>query len=102
MKGFVRAVYQSQGGINQDGEPIPAVKTWGEYSPCLYSANTLSNKGVYVGGEFQESSFTITLKNMSFKADFIQLANSKKELVCEKQVLSLEVLDSVKRVKITL
>jgi len=102
MKGFVRAMYQTLGGINEDGEPIAAVKTWGEYILCQYAANTLSNKGVYVGGEFQESSFTITLKDMSFKADFIQLSNSRKELVCEKQVLSLEVLESVKRVKITL
>jgi hypothetical protein len=101
MKGFVRAKYQTMGGINHDGEPVPAVSSWGEFSSCLYHANTLSNKGVYVGGEFQESSFTITLRDMSFKAEFIQLFNSTKELVCEKRVLSLEVLDSVKRVKIT-
>ena len=94
-------MHQTLGGINEDGGHSAAVKTWGEYILCQYAANTLSNKGVYVGGEFQESSFSITLKDMSFNADFIQLSNSKKELVCEKQVLSLEVLESVKRMKIT-
>lgn len=102
MNGSVRKKFQVAGGINSDGEPTPATVSWGDAVPCKYFANTLSNKGTYQDGEFTQSEYIITVKDMSFNADQIQLLNSREKVVCEKRVLSLEVLEDVRRVKITI
>lgn len=102
MNGTVRKKIQVAGGINEDGEPTPATVSWGDSVPCKYQANTLSNKGVYDDGEFTQSEYSITVKDMSFNADQIRLLNSREKVVCEKRVLSLEVLEDIRRVKITI
>lgn len=101
MNGTVRKKFQASGGVNSDGEPTPSTVSWGDAVPCKYSANTLSNKGTYQDGEFTQSAYIITVKDMSFTADQIQLLNSRENVVCEKRILSLEVLEEIRRVKIT-
>ena len=101
MDGFVRALIQTSGGFNEDGEPIPATTNFGVPVPCKYHANTLNNRGRYQDGEFTVSSYIITTKDMEFVAEQIQLTDNSCKVVCEKRVQSLEVLTTIKRVKIT-
>lgn len=101
MEGSVRKKFHVAGGVNADGEPTPSTVSWGDPVPCKYVANTLSNKGTYQDGEFTHSEYIVTIKDLSFSADQIQLLNRQEKVVCEKRVLSLEVLDDIRRVKIT-
>ena len=84
----------------QTGEPIKALPIVEVPVKCLYSSVHVSNHGVYSEGEFQKSSYTITTKDLSFFASRIKLLDSFGNSVCEKEVLSLELLSEVKRVKI--
>ena len=101
MEGLIRARIQAAGGINDDGEPVEAMSSWGDPVPCKYFANTLNNRGTYQDGQFTISEYIITTKMMSFKADQIRLTDEKGLIICEKSVQSLEVLSTVRRVKIT-
>lgn len=102
MDGYIRKVNQTQGSFNDDGEPIAASVTYGSYIPCKYHANTLNNKGRYQDGEFTASEYIITTREMNFAAEQIELSNMLKNVVCQKPVQSLEVLESVMRVRITI
>ncbi len=102
MKGII---IRTDSGIvaqinEQTGEPIKVSSPVEVPVKCLYSSNNLNNHGVYSEGEFQKSSFSITTKDLSFFAHRIKLLDSFGKFVCEKDVLSLELLSEVKRVKI--
>ena len=101
MKGTVRAKGFIGGGFNEYGEPIPTTIEWGNPVECSYYANTLNNRGRYSGGVFTQSEYTITTEDMDFDAKQIRLTDSRGKVVCEKVVQSIEVLEDVQRVKIT-
>lgn len=102
MDGYIQKVIQAEGGLNADGEPIMAHETYGEKVSCKYMANTLNNRGSYMDGKFTMSSYIITTKDMSFEADQIRLLDREEKKVAEKLVQSLEVLTTIKRVRITI
>jgi hypothetical protein len=101
MNGTVQTQIVVESGENEYGETIPASIEWGEKTECRYHANTLDNRGRYDGGKFTQSSYIITVFDMEFTAKVIRLFNSRNNLVCEKEVQSLEVLENVQRVKVT-
>lgn len=103
MKGILKAKVVGVGtepAFDNDGNPIEIATTFGLGIDCKYfSANR--NDVVDIGdGTFVQASYVITVKDMSFDATIIQLINSRNEIVCEKDVKSLEVLENIKRVKI--
>ena len=102
MEGKIKSMTQNALGSNENGEPIVVESFFGDEIPCKYYANRFNNKGTYVDGIFTQQEYSITIKDMSFDATQIQLINSRGNVVCEKRVQSLEVLESVKRVKITI
>lgn len=101
MNGRIQSQIVSGGGENEYGETIAAQTTWGEKVNCKYQANTMNNRGRYTDGEFTQSAFTITITDMNFTANVIRLFDSRDNEVCIKEVQSLEVLESIQRVKIT-
>jgi hypothetical protein len=101
MKGYIQAQIQTGGGKNQFGELVPAEISWGSKKECRYHANVLNNRGKYEDGKFTQSAYIITLFDMDVEASIIRLFNSKDNLICEKEVQSLEILEDVQRVKIT-
>lgn len=103
MKGFVSPQTFIPGHIDEDtGLPVEDKVDWGKDYECNYYPNTLSNKGVNVGGKFQQSEYEITIYDMGFDAKVVRLKNSKGKIIAEKEVKSLLELESVQRVKITL
>lgn len=101
MDGTISAKIKTGGGNDPEtGTPIPVESSWSEPVECKYKANLLNNKGRYLGGTFQQASYEITTTDMSFTAAIIRLFDSRNNLVCEKEVMSLEVLEFVNRVKI--
>ncbi|MFV0536835.1 MAG: hypothetical protein ACK5M3_05605 [Dysgonomonas sp.] len=102
MNGFIQAQIQTSGGENEYGEPIPANIDWDEKKECKYYANTLNGRGRYEDGKFTQSAYIITVFDMDFSATVVRLFNSKGKLVVEKEVQSLEELEEVQRVKVTI
>lgn len=101
MDGSISAKIKTGGGTNPvTGDSIPVGYSWAEPVKCRYKANELSNKGRYKGGTFQQASYEITTPDMDFRAEMVKLFDSRNNLVCEKEVMSLEVLEYVHRVKI--
>lgn len=101
MDGMIQAKITTGGGLNPEtGEPTPVSFSWDTPVPARYKANMLSNRGRYDGGTFKMSSYEITTPDMDFRASIIRLFDSRNNMVCEKEVMSLEVLEYVHRVKI--
>lgn len=103
MNGIIQAKIKIGGGSNPEtGATIPVEASWGVPVECKYKANLLNNKGRYEGGTFQQAAFEITTTDMNFQASIVKLFDSRNNLVCEKEVMSLEVLEYVQRVKIVI
>jgi len=100
MKGTIQSRIKPTTGFNDKGEPTVSALSWGSPVECLYFANNYSNRGTYQDGMFTQSEFNITTKDLSFTATEIQLKDKSGNVVCQKQVQRLEILDSIKRVKI--
>jgi len=101
MKGFINSQIVLPGYIDDDGVPVPGSTDWGVDVECMYFANVNNNKGRYPDGVFKQTAFEITTEDMSFDAKIIRLKDRKGNTICEKEVQSLEELESVQRIKIT-
>lgn len=102
MEGKIRSLTEATTTFDEDGNPVVVPNVFESDIPCKYvSAN--KNDVVSVGdGTFTQANYIITIKDMSFTAKQIQLFNSKGVLICKKNIMVLEVLESIKRVKITI
>ena len=101
MDGQIKKKVVTGGGIDSEtgiGEPVTT--SWSDPVPCKYYATELDNKGRYEDGKFHQSSYTITTENMDFDADFVRLFDNRGKLRAEKEVISIETLDLVQRIKI--
>lgn len=102
MNGYICKQIMTGGYIDDNGVPVPGTTTWGSDVECKYFANVSNNKGRYEEGEFKQASFEITTEDMDFIAGVIQLKNSKKAIIATKEVLSLEELEDIQRIKLTI
>jgi hypothetical protein len=102
MNGTIKAQVVVGSSIDSYGEPTQGTVAFGDSVPCKYVSNNRSNRGTYTDGIFTQAEFILTIKDMSFSASRIKLFDSKGVQICEKQVQSLEVLEDVKRIKITI
>lgn len=103
MRGTIAAKVSIGGGSNPEtGEPIPVTYAWGDPVECLYKAVELSNRGRYTDGEFEQAAYVVTTDSMEFAGTYMLLKDSRGNVVCEKEVISLEILEDVQRVKIVL
>lgn len=101
MKGFINAQIVVPDYFDDNGKPVPGSVNWDSDVECKYFANINNNKGRYPDGVFKQTAFEITTDDMNFDAKMIRLKNRKGEVICEKEVQSLEELESVQRIKIT-
>lgn len=102
MNGYINAQIGTEGYIDENGIPVQGSIDWGPDVECKYFANVNNNKGRYPDGEFKRIAYEITTENMNFEAKIIRLKDSKGRVICEKEVQSLEELEDVQRVKITI
>lgn len=103
MLGTIAAKVQLGGGNDPvTGQPIPVTYDWGTAVECQYKAIELSNRGRYADGEFQQASYVVTTDSMEFEGSYMLLKDSRGDVVCEKEVISIERLEDIQRVKIVL
>lgn len=102
MNGYINAQIVVGGYIDElTGIPVEDAVSWGKDVECKYFANVNNNKGRYPDGEFKQTAYEITTDDMTFRSKIIQLKNSRKEVILTKEVQSLEELEDIQRVKIT-
>lgn len=98
--GYLQIKVVVGGGLNDDGEPIPAGTDWGEKIPCSIKTLTDSRKGRYDDGEFRIASFEILIEEIKdFNPPHVKLNRYDVDLG-EFTVQSVEPLKTVGRVKI--
>jgi uncharacterized protein YcnI len=102
MNGTIQAQIITGGGKDADGYPIKPVITWSNSIECKYIENTFNNRGKYIDGGFTQMSFSITLFDLDFDAKIVRLTSNRGKIICEKEVQSLNVLEEIQRVKITI
>ena len=102
MNGTVQAQIITGGGVGLDGYPLKPTIDWGSPVECKYIENTFNNRGKYIDGSFTQMSFSITLFDLDFDAKIVRLTSNRGKIICEKEVQSLNVLDEIQRVKITI
>jgi len=103
MRGYISSRSNADDYIDEEtGMPVTGEVEWSGDIECSYKANSLSNRGVYIDGFFKQASYEITTEDMTFEGDYIRLKNRKGEVIWESEVLSLEELDSIQRIKIVI
>jgi len=102
MNGIIQAQIILGGGRDIDGTIIPSTVSWGKEVECKYIENTFNNRGKYIDGEFTQMAFSITLTDLDFDAKILRLTSNRGKMICEKEVQSLNVLEDIQRVKITI
>lgn len=102
MNGKIKTKVVAQYEFDEDGNPIGSDLGFGFEIPCKYVSASRNDTFESGDGIFSQASFVVTVSDMSFDAKHVMLINSRNEIVCEKNVKSLEVLEAVQRVKIIL
>ena len=100
MNGIIKTKQVSAPDFDEDGNPTGADASFVNGIPCKYVSANRNDVFDIGGGIFVQASYIITVRDMDFASKQIQLTNSRNELICELDVKSLEVLESIKRVKI--
>lgn len=103
MRGYISSRISLGDYIDEEtGMPVQGGEGWSSDIECRYKANSLNNRGAYVDGFFKQASYEITTEDMTFEGDYIRLKNRKGTVIWESEVLSLEELDSIQRIKIVI
>lgn len=102
MDGFIQAKIFGNSNASTGGEPVAVTSSFGEKVECRYISTLLNKKGRYEGGTFTQSSYEIVIDEMDFNASVIKLIDSRDNEVCTKEIQSIEVLESIQRIKITI
>lgn len=66
VSGYIQVIGEAGGGFDAKGNPIEAHETIGEPIPCNFVRNQYQGHGLYEGGEFTSSSYTILIEKQSF------------------------------------
>lgn len=106
MKGYVSSRISNNGDIDiPSGLPVADDANWTEKIECQYLPNSRSTVGVYQEGQFRVASYEITIDTLDWNIDnvtMICLFNSKGSEISRKQVLTLDELEDIQRIKITI
>jgi len=101
VRGTIATRVTEGGGLHPTtGEPIPVTFIWTDETECLYTPVQNSNQGRYTDGTFKQASYTITTEKMDFAAQLLRLTNSRGQVAYEGEIISVEVLEDIQRVKI--
>lgn len=61
--GTLRYCTFTEGGFNDDGEPIAGSEEWSDAIPCLIEVKTDSSDGIYEDGTFHQSSYEVLVED---------------------------------------
>lgn len=106
MRGYVTSRITTEGGIDEStGLPIPEVTDWTEQVECQYYPNRKSTVGSILEGKFRLASYEITIHTTDWRLDevsLIRLIDQKGKVISESEVLTLDNLEDIQRIKITI
>lgn len=91
------------GGIDGNGDPIPASENWSEPIDCLIHQNTNGRLMKYQDGQYVAASYSINVELSSLDSTAIRVTNNQGMFVGEFQVLPQNIYkySFVTRIKIT-
>ena len=101
--GTIEFISKTSGGLDANGYPVKAVKSYGSLIPCQYSANTYNNLGKTNGESFIKASYSILIEAVypMQMTELLRLRDRKGEVVKEEvSVLEVEPLDAVCQIRI--
>lgn len=106
MNGFITSRIHVAGGIDEaTGMPFPESETWTDPIECQYVPNRRNTVGANREGKFRIASYEITVNMLDwniYDVSMIRLINEKKEVITEAEVLTLDELEAIQRIKITI
>jgi hypothetical protein len=80
--GLLQYNIHTDGGFNDDGEPIGSVDSWSEAVRCHIETVTNNSKGRYEDGKFNQASYEVLVEAGTIPADTnrVKLTRGKTEL----------------------
>lgn len=102
--GTVEFITNTPGGVDANGYPVAATKSYGPVVPCQYIANTRDTLGKTNGETFIKASYTIYLEWLDFKSEghtgLLRLKSRSGNIIGEFPVLNIDPLDAVCQVRV--
>lgn len=102
--GTIEFITNVPGGLDANGYPQKAAKTYGPVVPCQYIANTRNTLGKSNGEAFIKASYQILIEWLDFKSEgkteLVRLKSRSGNEIGEYPVLNIEPLDAVCQVRI--
>lgn len=106
MKGFISSRISTGGGIDEgSGLPNAEVGDWTKKIECQYYPNNRNTVGAYRESVFRVASYEITVHVLDWdilNVSMIKLFDVNGEEIAKKEVLTLDKLDDIQRIKITI
>lgn len=80
--GFLQYLTHTEGGFNEDGEPIDGTDNWSTPISCFIKTVTNNSKGRYEDGKFNQASYEILVENEHVPIDInrVRLVRHEVEL----------------------
>lgn len=105
MKGYISSRISTGSGIDDNGKPIFGEETWTDKIECLYTPNRRNTVGMMHGGKFRIASYLISVDTLDWNisdVSMIELYNANDKKIAEGEVLTLDELDDVQVIEITI
>ena len=99
--GFLQYLTHTDGGFNDDGEPIMGTDSWSTPVSCSIKTVTTDSKGRYEDGKFNQTSYEVLVEDRQVPIDInrVRLVRNDVELG-EYVVQGKPILTTMDRVKI--
>lgn len=104
QNGYIESVTLSEGGLDpQSGHPVPAEKEYGELIPCQFYASRLNMQAKSNGEAVTAATWTILVESIWDFRDVrtVRLQDMAGRMIGEFPVVSIEPLDAVGQIRIT-
>ncbi len=67
--GYLQYLTHTEGGFNEDGEPIMGTDSWSAPVSCFIKTVTNNSKGRYEDGKFNQASYEVLVENGQIPID---------------------------------
>lgn len=102
VNGTIQVITRTADAINPStGDPVPATELAGPEIQCHIKAINQSNKGIYEGGTFSQSTYEILIEARDIEGNRLRIKNNKGNDLGDFTIQSIEHLDITNRTKIT-
>jgi len=99
VNGFISAKIKTDGGLDENGNPVRPSEDFEERIPCRITTNKKNNIGKQNGNTFTVASYEVLIDLQPFEAGLVRLTRNEHDLG-EFSVLWIEYLEAVGAVKI--